>query len=413
MSWGLAASQYFGAFHNTPAEFVDRDQVGLGMVVIWIFTYSVLVPTAPRRALVALVASASSVPLIYLASVADGSAPPLPTMNFFLTFVGPYIATVVSCYVIVRIVHRLGQEVRAAQRLGSYRLEERIGRGGMGDVWRAKHHLLARPAAVKLIRKDAFSDDTYAEAVARFEREAQATATLQSPHTVELYDFGVADDGTIYYVMELLDGADLEVMIDKYGPMPAARVINILTQACESLGEAHRRGLVHRDIKPANLLLCEHAYVPDFVKVLDFGLVKRPMDPTMEGDLKITRADHVAGTPSYMAPEQLLGETIDGRTDIYALGCVAYWLLTGQPVFDAKNTNAMLVAHVHDMPVPPSERTELPVPSELDQAVLACLAKDPLDRPDAAALARQLRSITTDRAWTPERAAAWWEKLNV
>ncbi len=410
MSFGLAGVQYFGAFERIPAEYMSRDVVGISIVVIWVLTYTVLVPAVPWQALIALTVSMASVPLIYLGSVADGAAPPLPTTEFVLIFVTPYAGTVLAGYVIVRIVHGLGEQVREAHRLGSYHLDERIGHGGMGDVWRASHHLLARPAAVKLIRKDAFTTHSYDEAVARFEREAQATATLQSPHTVELYDFGVADDGTIYYVMELLEGTDLETLVEGHGPLPAGRVVHVLLQVCASLEEAHRRGLVHRDIKPANIVLCRVAFKHDFVKVLDFGLVKHRLDTRVDGDLVLTRADHAAGTPSYMAPEQALGEPVDGRSDIYSLGCVAYWLLTGCAVFDANNANAMLVAHVHDPPVPPSERSELSVPPALERAVLACLAKKPEQRPDATSLAATLRGIGLDEPWTAERAAAWWER---
>jgi serine/threonine-protein kinase len=312
--------------------------------------------------------------------------------------------------VITRVVSGLGHQVAKAREMGSYQLGDLIGRGGMGEVYKATHRMLARPAAVKLIRPEMFAErhGGGAEmAAVRFRREAEAAANLRSPHTVELYDFGVTDDGTLYFAMELLDGLDLESLVRQTGPLPSSRVIRILRQAAESLEEAHARGLVHRDIKPANIHLGRLGLQHDFTKVLDFGLVTapaaRPGGPTLA-----TAAGVVPGTPAYMAPEMALGETIDGRADLYSLGCVAYFLLTGRLVFDAEGALQTLVRRLHEEPAPPSAKAELPVPPALDAVVLACLAKRPDDRPRDAATLRRLLDAIDITPWTDDMAAQWW-----
>ena len=232
--------------------------------------------------------------------------------------------------------------------MGSYHLEDLLGKGGMGEVWKATHRFLARSAAVKLIMPSALGakDEAAAQVtLRRFEREAQTTASLRSPHTIELYDFGVSRDGTFYYVMELLDGLDLQTLVAKHGPQPPERVVFLLRQACHSLYEAHKAGLVHRDIKPANIFMCRYGTDLDFVKVLDFGIVKREQMAGKE-EAQLTAVGMISGTPAYLAPEMALAEgPTDGRADLYALGCVGYWLLTGQLVFDKANAMAMVVAH--------------------------------------------------------------------
>ena len=249
--------------------------------------------------------------------------------------------------------------------------------------------MLARPAAVKLIRPEALgagNGEAAQLAMRRFTREAEAAANLRSPHTVEVYDFGVTEDQTLYFVMEMLDGMDLETLVRQHGALPPGRVIHIVRQVCESLEEAHARGLVHRDIKPANIHVGRVGLRYDFVKVLDFGLVKEVKRPSGE-DTLVTAKGLALGTPSYMAPELALGEEVDGRADIYALGCVAYFLLTGHMVFEADNPMRLLVRHVEEKPVAPSTRTDQPVPRSLDEAILGCLAKDPAARtPSASAL---------------------------
>jgi len=324
--------------------------------------------------------------------------------------VGAVIA-VTFAYMGARVIYGLGRELAAARELGSYRLEEKLGEGGMGEVWLARHRLLARPAAIKLIRNRVngpvagVSD----EAVRRFEREAQATASLRSPHTVNVFDFGVAQDGAFYYVMELLDGLDASTLIKRFGPVPAARAVFLLQQVCHSLSEAESVGLVHRDIKPANIYICRYGEDHDYVKVLDFGLVKAL---SVTRDIELTGENVVQGTPAFMAPEQALGKTdLDSRVDIYATGCLAYWLLTGQLVFDAPSPTTLLVHHAHTPPPPPSSRTEMPIPESLERVVLECLRKDPADRPQSAReLSRRLSETVDPRAWTEEQAKSWWTR---
>jgi len=279
----------------------------------------------------------------------------------------------------------------------------------MGEVWRARHHMLARDAAIKLIQPDALSRKSGNSAVLlrrRFEQEAKATALLRSPHTVELYDFGVTRDGVFYYVMELLDGIDLETLIKRYGPQPPARVVSILRQVCRSLADAHSHGMIHRDIKPTNIFLCRMGNEYDFAKVLDFGLVKILND----NETKMTVEGATTGTPAYMAPELALGNSdLDARADLYGLGCVAYWLTTGCLVFDEKGATAMLLAHLQKAPVAPSTRTDLGIPACLDRAIMMCLAKKPAERPASAeAFAGLLESCGDIGSWTPEDAKHWW-----
>jgi serine/threonine-protein kinase len=309
------------------------------------------------------------------------------------------------------VTYGLRRRIQEATNLGAYTLEEKIGTGGMGEVWRARHRLLVRPAAVKLIRPSALgsSGASVELAMRRFEREARATANLHCPHTVELYDFGVAEDGTLYYVMELLEGFDLETLVQRFGPQPAERVVHLLRQVCCSLTEAHENGLIHRDIKPANVFLTRVMGTADFVKVVDFGLVR--LDPRgRPEDAGITSRGVAAGTPAFMAPETVLeAGSGDHRADLYAFGCVAYWLLTGALVFEGSRVQ-VLVDHADKPPPPPSTRTELPIPKELERLVLDCLAKDPRDRPQtASAIGERLASIVLPSPWTEERARRWWD----
>jgi serine/threonine-protein kinase len=284
----------------------------------------------------------------------------------------------------------------------------------MGEVYLATHRMLARPAAIKLIRPEMLGStqsDAAQLAVKRFRREAEAAASLRSPHTVELYDFGVTEDQTLYFVMELLEGMTLESLVRQKGPVPAARTIHILRQVCASLAEAHAVGLVHRDIKPANIHIGRLGLVHDFVKVLDFGLVKSVTADAGEQSLG-TAAGLTPGTPAYMAPEMALDEAVDGRADLYALGCVGYYLLTGELVFTASGGLQMIAMHLREAPRPPSSRTELPIPAELEQVILACLAKEPKDRPASAAeLDAQLAAVDLP-VWTEAQAAQWW-RLNL
>ncbi len=408
ISFCIPISEYWGAFRGVGAEQINDDLVGLSGVALWMVFFAVLVPARPGKALIALALSGTSVPITIALLTRLGDAPVLAPQQFLFVFVLPYAMIVVIAYIAARIIYGLGREVLRAQEMGSYRLLELIGRGGMGEVWKASHNMLARPAAIKLIRGEALGmePEGLEQALARFEREAQATACLQSSHTVELYDFGISDDGAFYYVMELLDGIDLESVVARFGPVPAERVVHILRQACLSLGEAHRRGLIHRDVKPANLYLCQHAFEPDFVKVLDFGLVRH----FKAGGIPETGTGWLAGTPAYLPPEIAMGkEDVDGRADIYGLACVAYRLLTGRCVFEEETVVATIVAHVRTLPPPPSVFSEMPVPADLDDLVLVCLSKDPAERPPTCEeLLCALDRIELDRPWTRERAAEWW-----
>jgi serine/threonine-protein kinase len=402
-AYGIAAARYL-APSPQPA-----DVPVVSWVAVWILVFAAIVPSPPRRAALAALGAATAVPVMVSAGLLlrDGVVPPLGLA--FRTF-APYLLVVALAYIGARVIYRLGTALTHARALGSYRLVERLGRGGMGEVWRAEHQLLARPAAIKLIR--ATANERQAEELrARFEREAQAIASLRSPHTIQLYDFGVTDDGSFYYVMELLDGFDLHTLVERFGPVPVDRAVHVLSQVCHSLGEAHTQGLIHRDIKPANVFVCRYGREVDFVKVLDFGLVK-----PLSNDQGTTRVDltaaHVArGTPAFMAPEQALGDKpVDTRTDLYALGCLAYWLVTGHRVFDGHTAIDTLVKHAHAEPSAPSRRTELPIPPGFDDLVLACLAKDPAARPQTAdAVAERLTAIAAGVAWTQPRARDWWD----
>jgi eukaryotic-like serine/threonine-protein kinase len=411
-SYGIAAAELL---QPRGLDFRNASWIGLSWVAVWTLLFTIVVPSSPRRSVLAALAASSGVPV--MAAVSFAVYPPPMLLNsaqFFFLFVFPYLLVVAMAYVGARVLFALGNEVRKARELGSYRLLERLGQGGMGEVWSARHRLLARPAAIKLIRPLTGPSNLGSDAARRFEREAQALASLRSPNTVDLFDFGIADDGTFYYVMELLEGLDAERFVNTFGPMPAARVIFVLRQVCHSLSEAESISLVHRDIKPANIMLCRYGEDYDFVKVLDFGIVKAIRKPGNGDDLPTLAAltaEHVVqGTPAFIAPEQVLGGLpVDHRADIYGIGCLAYWLLTGRLVFTGETPMQLLIQHAQAAPEPPSSRTELPIPAELDAIVLACLAKDPSERPQTAReLARRLDAVPVADEWTPELAGAWW-----
>jgi len=380
----------------------------VGAVVLM---FAAIVPSTPKKMLIAGFVAASMNPILMLISRSRGLWNFGPASRVLIMHYPDYIL-VGAAVVISHVVTKLGQQVTRAREMGSYQLGELLGRGGMGEVYKATHRMLARPAAIKLIRTEmlgAVDDEAARLAVTRFRREAEAAANLRSQHTVELYDFGVTEDGTLYLVMEFLDGMDLETLVRTKGPLPAGRVIHILRQVCDSLEEAHSLGLVHRDIKPANIHLGRVGLRHDFVKVLDFGLVKEVSNVSVETSLATIPGQMALGTPAYMAPEMALGEPVDGRADIYALGCVAYYLITGQLVFEAEKAFQMIAKHLQATPVPPSQRTDRPVSVELERLILKCLAKDANDRPQGAAqLAQALDWIPAD-VWGEEQAQRWWE----
>ncbi len=394
-------------------------QVLLALLVT-VMVRAILMPSRPGRtalisALVFLptvvVCIARHHPTTFLPGFSPGYQKLHMTLNTILWAVlGTVVATIVS-----RVLYGLRRQVAEASELGQYLLEEKIGGGGMGEVWRARHRLLIRPAAIKIIRQKAVPGmATDPELlVRRFEREARATAALTSPHTVQLYDFGVAADGRLYYVMELLDGLDLDTLVRQYGLLPAERVIHLLRQVCAALQDAHANGLVHRDIKPANIVVSRAGTTYDFVKVLDFGLVKLDSPGRAGGAdaVKLSTEDSWSGTPGYMAPEVVMGATeTDHRVDIYALGCVAYWLLTGKLVFEGDNAMQVMMKHATAEPERPSARIGRAMPAALEELVMECLEKDPGRRPASAeVVGERLGAVSLDEVWTAERAEGWWE----
>jgi DNA-binding NtrC family response regulator len=290
--------------------------------------------------------------------------------------------------------------------LGHYRLLQKLGEGGMGEVWRARHQLLARPCAIKLIRPELLGDTKREVATERFRLEARALARLTSPNTVRLYDFGVSEAGGFYFVMELLTGMDVASVVERFGPMPPERVVALLRQVCRSLAEAHGEGVLHRDIKPHNLFLCRLGLEFDIVKVVDFGLVKTLDETTMQ----ISTEGILTGTPAYMPPERVLGGTADERSDLYSLGCVAYWMLTGRTVFRG-DPMAVMIHHARTAPVPPSKVIGQALPPGMEEIVLACLDKTPEKRPSSALdLWGRLADVALATPWSPERAELWWRE---
>jgi eukaryotic-like serine/threonine-protein kinase len=383
---------------------------GVSWIAVIILLFAPLIPNRPWKTGLAAFLAASMDPLAALYWKWRGVE--VPSMPAVLILAVPNYLCALLAPLISHLINRLGREVRKAREMGSYVLGGLIAKGGMGEVWEATHRFLARPAAVKLIKPEVLSAVTKVQAdvlLQRFHREARAAANLRSPHTIQLYDFGVSGNGTFYYVMELLNGMDLQTLVEEYGPLPPARAIHILQQACESLAEAHDRGLIHRDIKPANIQLCCIGHYFDYVKVLDFGLVKRAgVDSAVDPGL--TAPNMVTGTPAYLSPESAQGEPVDQRTDIYALGCVAYWMLTGRQVFEGQNVVQIIAHHIHTPPEPPSLYSLFRIPSELDEIVLACLAKRPEDRPASAReLADRLAQCEVHESWSRDHARLWWE----
>ncbi len=331
--------------------------VDISPMISWIgaviLMFAAIVPAQPHKFLAAGLLSVTMNPISMWIGHARGAWDFAHPWDVLVMHWPDYLLLGVA-FVISRVITTLGRQVTRAREMGSYKLVKLLGKGGMGEVWQASHRMLTRDAAIKLIQPDLLSRVSQKDGAMmkrRFEQEAKATASLRSPHTVELYDFGVTENGVFYYVMELLDGIDLSTLVKKFGPQPPARVAHILSQVCRSLGDAHNRGMIHRDIKPTNIYVCRLGIEYDFAKVLDFGLVK-VLDSK---DLQLTGVGGATGTPAYMAPEMALGnDHIDGRCDLYGLGCVAYWLLTGTLVFEESSATAMMLAHVQKPPVPPS-----------------------------------------------------------
>jgi serine/threonine-protein kinase len=398
----------------------DQHQLmaGLFALAVTMMARAILIPSTATRTF--CLSSMASAPLLVVSAVFHQSAP-LP--GFAPAFLEAVIIVNALLWLVIavtlstvtsRTIYGLRQQVKEASEIGQYTLEEKIGSGGMGEVWRARHRMLIRPAAVKLVTSRELGSEGGRDPqlrLRRFEREARATAGLTSPHTVQLYDFGVTDDGTLYYVMELLDGMDLDTLVERFGPVPPERAIHLLSQVCASLDDAHENGLVHRDIKPANIVVSRVGAAWDFVKVLDFGLVKLGGARETAESLRLSADNNVSGTPGFIAPEVVLGVETDHRVDIYALGCVAYWLVTGKLVFEGPGAIKVISDHIHTSPPPPSSRVTSPLLPELDELILECLEKDPGKRPSSARVFQsRLQAIPVDTPWTRERAEQWWSR---
>lgn len=369
-----------------------------------------LVPSRPGRTLVLTLLV--GVPLAFF--VAVPSLPWEPSTNTTIpqsyAAIGvtnifmQWVFTTAVCTVLSKVLFGLRRDLRKAMKLGQYTLEAKIGEGGMGAVYRASHAMMRRPTAIKLLSATSASVD----GLARFEREVQETARLTHANTITIFDYGRTPAGVFYYVMELLDGATAKAIVGLAGPMPAARVVHILKGVCGSLEEAHGVGLMHRDVKPANIVLCSQGGRPDVPKLLDFGLVKQ-----IEGgdDVELTMAGAVAGTPAVMAPETISRpEDVDARTDLYSLGAVGYFLLTGRNVFEGSTVVEICGHHLHTEPVPPSECLGSPLPEALEELILDCLQKDPCKRPQSAAEVARRLELCEVQPWTVSDARQWWEE---
>jgi serine/threonine-protein kinase len=383
--------------------------VSLFGVISVILAYGVLVPNTLRRSLVGVLALAA-VPFVALAAAAavnpvlgaGGHVAPLAVQAAF-TLVFPAGIAVFAAVRADALQRRAFAAERRAERVGQYALKRKLGEGGMGEVWLAEHALLKRPCAVKFIRSDLAAHPATA---ARFEREVQAVTGLTHPNTVRVYDYGRADDGSFYYVMEYLDGPTLEELVKSNGPLPPGRVVYLLRQVCEALAEAHAVGLVHRDLKPGNIIVATIGGQSDTAKLLDFGLVQ---DLSADADIRLTRTGTVLGTPAYMSPEQAAGESaVDARGDVYGLGAVAFYALTGRPPFQGKTLGQLLSAH-RSAP-PPVAELRPGVPADLVTVVARCLAKDPSDRfPSVVDLGRAFSQCSCATEWSAEQAAGWWQ----
>ncbi len=410
---GFMAAQYVLMLHRAhegnPMLFLASVKSSVLWTFSMILTYAIFVPNTWRRAAKVIVPMALApmvVPWIlgmfhpesYQVARRAAGLSQVSEHGLFL-LLGAFTAIFGT-----HIINTLRTEAFTARLQNQYRRGRKLGGGGMGEVYLAEHQMLKRPCAIKLIRQEHSED---AHAMARFEREVRATAQLSHWNTIEIFDYGRNDDGTFYYVMEYLPGLSLDVLVRRHGPLPPARVIYLLRQACDALNEAHGVGLVHRDIKPANLFAAYRGGLHDVTKLLDFGLVK-----TLQGDnaIPLSREDTIAGSPLYVAPEQVIHSQIpDRRADIYSLGAVAYFLLTGRPPFLGESAMEVMIAHTHEPVIPPSE-VRPGLPSDLEQVVLRCLAKKPCDRfPDASSLADALSACTDAANWSPRHAAQWWQ----
>jgi serine/threonine-protein kinase len=379
--------------------------VGILACTYVLIARAIAVPSTPART--AWISALAMAPSAINGPRVLSNYPSDPTAHFGYSDVFAWsVAAVCMSVIASRVIFGLRTEMKKIQRLGQYTLEKKLGQGGMGAVYRARHALLRRPTAVKLLPPETAGEDN----IRRFEREVQLTAELTHPSTIAIFDYGRTPEGVFYYAMEYLDGVDLQRLVAVDGPQPAGRVVHILQQVCGALSEAHRVGLIHRDIKPANIILCERGGLPDVAKVVDFGLVKRFEPGAADLTMAETSSHVVLGTPLYLAPEAFAGGwAIDARCDLYAVGAVGYFLLTGAPVFNGNSVVEICAHHLHTPPAPPSRRAPHPVPADLERLILHCLEKKPADRPpDATALQQQLLACTGAAPWPAEQAEQWW-----
>jgi serine/threonine-protein kinase len=375
---------------------------------VFLVAIPLALPSRPSKLVPICALCAAMHPLTLLLAIPIGRAIPLlpeialamlPTIMF--AALGVFAGT---------SLYRARMALSKARELGRYELVELLGRGEMGEVWRAKHRMLSRPAAIKLIQPQALGyagNGAIENLLPRFERDAKIASSLTSPHTIEIYDFGVIEEGSFCYVMERLDGLDLETLVREYGPLSASRAIYLLRQVCLSLAEAHQAGLVHRDIKPSNIYVTRKGVQHDFIKVVDFGLAAQ-VDPAGASE-STSQNGAIVGTPAFMAPEVASGKKADARADLYSLGCVAYWLLTGSQVFESENLAEVIEHQIQTKPEPPSQRTNNLIPSDLELVIMTCLQKKPEDRfGSAQALSRRLGECDIRPVWTPGQATKWW-----
>jgi eukaryotic-like serine/threonine-protein kinase len=372
-------------------------------VLVFLILRAIVIPSSGART--ATLSAITVLPAIYAAYLCHSREPPEPwalPLAMYPVFTAVWaVLGVVAATLASRTIFGLRKKASEAQKLGQYTLGEKIGEGGMGAVYRASHAMMKREVAIKLLPTERAGK----EGLVRFEREVQLTSRLNSPNTIAIYDYGRTPQGVFYYVMEYIDGFSLEDLVARFGPLPPGRVVHLAKQICAALSEAHSIGLIHRDIKPANIALCERAGVFDVVKVLDFGLVKE-----LGTDSSSTTEASLTGTPLYLAPESITApDTVDGRSDLYAVGGVAFWLLTGTHVFAGKTIVEVCSHHLHTKPETPSARLGAPLPTDLEDVILRCLEKDPAKRyANAEALAEALDACDAAEEWSDALAVGWW-----
>jgi len=393
-------------------EFTDCSHVKLtvpaGLWLFLLFTYALFVPNTCRRAMIVIGSlAATPVVMVILMVLLHPEVREVMPIDAVVSFAVIMTMAAVTGIFGVDSIGSLRREAFEARQLGQYRLTKRIGAGGMGEVYLAEHQMLKRDCAIKLIRPGKAADP---KALARFQREVRATAKLSHWNTVEIFDYGNTEDGTFYYVMEYLPGMSLADIVERFGPLPPARVVHLLRQVCDALTEAHAAGLIHRDIKPGNVFAARRGGVDDVAKLLDFGLVK----PLIEVDHtapQLTAEGTITGTPWFMSPEQATGDGhADARSDVYSLAAVGYYLLTGRPPFGGTSALKVVIALAHDEVVPPSQHVEI-IPADLEQVILRALAKSPDDRfPSAADMGQALSECELADRWTPAKAATWWRR---